>query len=639
MKVLLVDDDNALAEMLIQQLTVQNYIVDRVADGEMGWSYASTFNYDLIVLDWLLPHLDGLQLCQRLREGGYGVPILLLSSKNKQIDKIQALETGADDYLVKPFDVEEFLVRIRVLMRRASNEPQPILAWGDLCLDPISCDVTYQGYPVTLTAKEYALLELFLRYSHQVFSTPTLLDKIWSSDEFPSEATVRSHIRGLRQKLKAVGVSTEVIETVRGLGYRLATSPLAATNSPKLSHTLSGERQTQYLEGLTQTWQTHKGESIKRWDYLMQLSQTLTAQGMSAQQRIQAKQMTHSLAGTLGIFGLMEGHRLAVQIEQLLQLETALSPAQIAQFQVLVTTLGHTLDASPQLVSWTEDTPHLPRILIVDVNGAPYIQQLMALAVAQGLGVEMADSSEMAAQVLALNVSEQNRLDAVSHLPDLVLLNLVGNDSDLILAETSLQLLLQLLSKLNTHWPQLPVVLITPQADFGNRLDLIRRGAAMVLEYPVSPAEVLEAIDQTTYLSYRHSKIMVVDDDSQYLQQIMTLLQPWHLQITPLANSRRFWTVFTQIIPNVIVLDIEMPGINGFELCKVIRSHPEWQHIPIIFLSVHGDQVTQSKAFAVGADDYITKPIKGQDFVFRILNRLKRYHAWCSQDSALLALE
>lgn len=636
MKVLLVDDDNALADVLIRQLTVQNYVVDRVADGEMGWSYASTFDYDLIVLDWMLPHLDGLQLCQRLRNDGYGMPILLLSSKNQQVDKIQGLEAGADDYLVKPFDIDELLVRIRVLMRRAPAELQPVLTWGDLCLDPISCDVTYQGYPVTLTAKEYALLELFLRHSHQVFSTPTLLDQIWSSDEFPSEATVRSHIRGLRQKLRAAGISEDVIETVRGLGYRLGTST-STTHPPKLSPAVSTEHQARYLEGLTQTWQTHRSESIKRWNYLLQLSQTLKEQGMSEQQRMQAKQMTHSLAGTLGIFGLMEGHRLALQIEQLLQSESALSTAQIAQFQVLVTTLGHTLDAPPQLVSWAEDAPHLPNILIVDITAAPYIQQLMALAVAQGLGVEMAASTESAAQILSLNTFEQDRLDDDLHLPDLVLINLVGDDADLGLAEASFQLLLQLVTDLNQRWPRLPMVLITPQADFGNRLDLIRRGAAMVLEYPVSPAEVLEAIDQATYLSYRHSKIMLVDDDSQYLQQIMKLLQPWHLQITPLANSKRFWTIFTQIIPDVIVLDIEMPGINGFELCKVLRSHAEWQHLPIIFVSVHADQSTQAKAFAVGADDYITKPIQGQNLVFRILNRLKRYRAWCNQESTIFA--
>lgn len=641
MKILLVDDDNALAELLIQQLTVQNYIVDRVADGEMGWSYASTFDYDLIILDWILPQLDGLQLCQRLRRNGYSVPILLLSSKNQQLDKIRGLESGADDYLVKPFDVKELLARIQVLMRRVAAEPQPILVWGDLCLDPVNCSVTYQGYPIALTAKEYALLALFLRHSHQIFSTSALLDQIWSSDEFPSEATVRSHIRGLRQKLKAAGISANVVETVRGLGYRLGTSPITSVHTQKLSQPISSERQAQYLEGLTQTWQTHRNESVKRWRYLANLSQTIKVRGISEQQRTQAKQMTHSLAGTLGVFGLIEGHRLAVELEQLLEIPAnSLSPSQITQFQVLVTTLGHALDSPPQLVSWTTDTPQLPKILIVDINGAPYIQQLRALAIAQGLNVDTATSTEIATEKLCLdNSADQNHLDTAADLPDLVLINLVSTDVDLVLPERSSQLLMQLITKLNDRRPQLPLVLITPQADFGNRLDLIRRGAAMVLEYPVSPAEILEAIDQATYLRYRHSKIMLVDDDSHYLQNVMKLLQPWHFQITPLANSQRFWTIFNQIMPDIIVLDIEMPGINGFELCKVIRSHPEWHHLPIIFLSVHADQNSQSRAFAVGADDYITKFSQEDNLVLRILNRLKRYHAWCNQGSPMLALE
>ncbi|NJM98366.1 MAG: response regulator transcription factor, partial [Phormidesmis sp. RL_2_1] len=207
MRVLLVDDDNALTALLSEQLAAQNYVVDRVADGETGWAYASTFDYDLIILDWMLPQLDGIRLCQRLREQGYNVPILLLSAKDNQTDKIRGLEAGADDYVVKPFDIAELLMRIRALLRRSLSEAAPVLSWGDLSLDPLSCQVTYQDKPVALTAKEYALLELFLHHSHQVFSATTLLDRIWSSEEFPSEATVRSHIRGLRQKLKAVGAA------------------------------------------------------------------------------------------------------------------------------------------------------------------------------------------------------------------------------------------------------------------------------------------------------------------------------------------------------------------------------------------------------------------------------------------------
>ncbi|MGB3573070.1 MAG: response regulator transcription factor [Phormidesmis sp.] len=172
MRVLIIDDDSALTALLTQQLGSKNYVVDSVADGETGWAYASTFEYDLIILDWLLPQLDGLHLCQRLRQQRYEVPILLLTAKDKQTDKIAGLEAGADDYVVKPFDMQELLVRIQVLLRRAIAGVEPLLVWGDLCLDQASCQVSYQGQPVSVTAKEYTLLELFLRHSNQVFSAP-----------------------------------------------------------------------------------------------------------------------------------------------------------------------------------------------------------------------------------------------------------------------------------------------------------------------------------------------------------------------------------------------------------------------------------------------------------------------------------
>ncbi len=622
MRVLFIDDDDALATLLSGQLSAQHYVVDRVADGETGWAYASTFEYDLIVLDWMLPQLSGIHLCQRLRAQGYGVPILLLTAKDDQTDKVKGLEAGADDYVVKPFDIAELLARIRVLLRRQITESAPVLTWGDLCLDPVSCEVTYRGRLVALTAKEYSLLELFLRHSHQVFNAKALLDKVWSSEEFPSESTVRSHIRGLRHKLKTAGARSDLIETVHGLGYRLKTEALASQREPTSA---AGRDRHRYLEGLTQAWNAHKGESVERWNTLLHIARTLKEQSLSEQQQTQAKHMAHSLAGTLGTFGLMEGYRLALRIEQLLQSETL--SAQASQFLALVTTLGHALDDPPKLISPPDDAPRSPALFIVDVNEMPYIQQVMALAVAQGFETTVAASIGAASQQLALylapSVSEV-AADPPEDLPDLVLINLVAGETDPILDEPILQMLLQLIAQIAQRWPQLPVLVITPQADFGNRLDLIRRGGAMVLEYPVVPSEVLEAIAQATHLGSHLSKIMIVDDDAHYLKQVIQLLHPWNLEITPLANPQRFWTLFNQVVPDLVILDIEMPHINGFELCKVLRSHPQWQYLPIVFLSVHADCSHRERAFALGADDYITKPIQGKDLAGRVLNRLKR---------------
>ncbi len=622
MRVLLIDDDDAFAALLCAQLDSQNYVVDRVGDGEAGWAYASTFEYDLIVLDWMLPQLSGILLCERLRAQGYSVPILLLTAKDDQTDKIKGLEAGADDYVVKPFDIAELLARIRVLLRRQTTEAAPVLTWGDLCLDPVSCEVTYRGQLVALTAKEYSLLELFLRHSHQVFNAKALLDKTWSSEEFPSESTVRSHIRGLRHKLKAAGAPSDLIETVHGLGYRLKTGALASQREP--ASPAQSDRQ-RYLEGLTQAWSAHKGESVERWNTLLHIAHTLKEQSLSQQQQTQAEHLAHSLAGTLGTFGLMEGYRLALRIEQLFQSETL--SAHSSQLLALVTTLGHALDDPPKLISPPDEVPRPPTLFIVDVNEMPYIEQIMALAVAQGLETTVAASIDTASQRLALHSAlstSEVKAGPPDDLPDLVLINLVAGEADPILDEPILQMLLQLIAQITQRWPQLPVLVITPQADFGNRLDLVRRGGAVVLEYPVVPSEVLEAIAQATHLGSHLSKIMIVDDDAHYLKQVIQLLHPWNLEITPLANPQRFWTLFSQVVPDLVILDIEMPHINGFELCKVLRSHPQWQSLPIVFLSVHADRPNQERAFALGADDYITKPIQGKDLAGRVLNRLKR---------------
>lgn len=134
MKILLVEDDDVLIKVLTKNLTTHHYIVDVVKDGEMGWTYGSTFEYDLIILDIMLPNLDGISLCKRFRAQGYTVPILLLTAQDNITAKVQGLDAGADDYVVKPFDPIELIARIRALLRRGSNNPFPLLTWGICCL-------------------------------------------------------------------------------------------------------------------------------------------------------------------------------------------------------------------------------------------------------------------------------------------------------------------------------------------------------------------------------------------------------------------------------------------------------------------------------------------------------------------------
>lgn len=224
MRILIVEDDERIAESLAEAFTDQHYVVDIATDGQAGWEFVESFTYDLILLDMMLPKLDGISLCRQMRSGGYLMPILLLTARDTISDQVTALDAGADDYVVKPYKLQELMARIRALLRRGSSMPT-ILEWGNLRLDSNSCDVTYKAQSVQITAKEYRLLELFLRRGCRVFSRSAILENLWSFEEPPGEDTVKAHIKRLRQKLKVVGAPDDFIETVYGLGYRLKPNP------------------------------------------------------------------------------------------------------------------------------------------------------------------------------------------------------------------------------------------------------------------------------------------------------------------------------------------------------------------------------------------------------------------------------
>jgi len=225
MKILLVEDDerttDALAEILVDK---QNYIVDVAADGEEGWQFLESSSYDLVVLDVMLPKLDGVSLCKRLRHEGVQTPVLMLTARDTSNDKVMGLDAGADDYVIKPFDLPELLARIRSLLRRGSTPLPSVLEWGNLRVDPSNCRVTYAGKLLHLTPKEYGLLDLFLRNSNRILTRSFIIEHLWSYDSPPTEDTVKVHLKELRKKLKAVG-TPELIEAIYGMGYRLKQQP------------------------------------------------------------------------------------------------------------------------------------------------------------------------------------------------------------------------------------------------------------------------------------------------------------------------------------------------------------------------------------------------------------------------------
>lgn len=221
MRILVVEDDIQLAEMLTEALTNRQYVVDTAENGEIAWDWVNTLEYDLIVLDLTLPKLDGVSFCQRLRQRNATLPILMLTARDTVADKIVGLDAGADDYVVKPFDLQELMARVRALLRRGSITTSPRLIWGELSLDPSTYEASYADSPLNLTPKEFAILELMISSGRRVLSRSNIIERIWSLEDPPTEETVKTHIKSLRHKLKAIGAPDDLIQTVHGLGYRL----------------------------------------------------------------------------------------------------------------------------------------------------------------------------------------------------------------------------------------------------------------------------------------------------------------------------------------------------------------------------------------------------------------------------------
>ena len=220
MRVLLIEDDRKAAKLLAQGLQEEGFVVDLAFTGEEGEEQAAVNEYDVIVLDWLLPGKDGIAVCRALRARDVSTPILMLTARDSLADRISGLGTGADDYLTKPYAFAELLARIRALLRRSRIAQPAVLRIADLTLDPGSRRVTRAGVPIALTSKEYALLEVLMRNAGAIVSRTRLVERVWDEASDVVDNLVDVHVSHLRRKIDRPE-SVPLIHTVRGFGYRL----------------------------------------------------------------------------------------------------------------------------------------------------------------------------------------------------------------------------------------------------------------------------------------------------------------------------------------------------------------------------------------------------------------------------------
>ncbi len=219
-KILVVEDEPDFSMLIGEWLKNEHHVVEVVETGEDALDRLKFYKYDIVILDWMLPGISGLDVCKKYRELGGTTPILLLTAKKHVDEKEAGLDAGADDYLTKPFEMKELSARIRALMRRPVALTGSVLQVGELSLEPTTFKVSRSGKEINLLPKEFALLEFLMRHPNQVFSAEALLDRVWSSDSESSPETIRTYIKRLRKKIDQQG-QPSMLSTVHGVGYKL----------------------------------------------------------------------------------------------------------------------------------------------------------------------------------------------------------------------------------------------------------------------------------------------------------------------------------------------------------------------------------------------------------------------------------
>ncbi|MEL6354030.1 MAG: response regulator [Cyanobacteria bacterium J06627_28] len=656
MRILLVDDDERLMQVLAERLIQQRYAVDIAVDGSSAQTYTDLFDYDLIVLDLMLPDGDGIRFCQEFRTAGYTNPLMILTARGSTAEKVRALDAGADDYVVKPFDFDELCARIRALLRRENQGLPTVLSWGLLRLDPSTCETTYQDRPIRLTPKEFSMMELFLRHPSRVYSLGTIIDDLWSFESPPSEDAVRTHIKGLRRKLKGVGAPKDLIQTVYGLGYRLnesaagwPASEKASTEKASVEKTSNGvgtpslvnqsdENQTVLTGQLAAACQRYFRTASQQVATLEQALDAIAQNTLTFDLHQASHVSAHKLAGSLGSFGIAGGSQLARQVETQLQSiapQQLVDDASVSQLRDWVMQLRERIDlATVQAAtdaiaaSVAEGTP----VLLIVSEDETLAGQWVAAAAQTQLQTQVVTTLFQAAELFQLSeasdcverTADNEASSVLEHpaalneavLPDIVLFDVTT---------PGLTPFLPLIQAVKQAY-SLPVMVVGDALPLESRLSLVEQGVEVVTSREASAQQIVGAAVGLLKSGASQIQVAIADDDPQILMLLETSLAAWGFQVKTFDSALRLWRWMTasETTADVVVLDIEMPGMDGIELCRVLRADSRFQTIPILFLTQHQEDALRMRAFQSGADDFIDKAIAPSEIATRLRNQLAR---------------
>ncbi len=366
-------------------------------------------------------------------------------------------------------------------------------------------------------------------------------------------------------------------------------------------------------DALRAIWQKHRAGALERVGVIERAVRALAAADLDEQLRVEAHRTAHSLIGSVGTFGFIR----ACDAARKLELELAdPAPKRAPEMSRLIAAIHDELQGealAPQGTRRIEPTGDRLRVLVVD-DDRVLCERIAAAAAMRGVRCDTAASPREARSALCAECP-----------PTIVLLDLTFPPDGMTDAYS-------LLSELSAATPPIPVIVLTGTGVFTDRVEAARRGSRAFLTKSLLPDEVLDAVEQ--FLERERlvaTRVLIVDDDPAVLEAMRVLLEPHNLEVSTLADPLRFWERLEEVAPELLILDVDMPGVNGPELCRTVRNDPRWSGIVVIFATAHTDAATVEEAFSAGADDYIAKPIVGGELVNRVANRLERIRLFRAQ--------
>ncbi|MDK3156599.1 response regulator [Kamptonema cortianum] len=642
MRILLFEVDPVGRASLTEALAHYHYQVNIAPDSQTGLEWAIAHSYELVVLN--VPSLEGISLCRQLRDRGYEKLILLLATSDPNPDIIAGLDAGADDCIAGSCDLSELMARIRALLRRREAAFIPaVLTWGDLCFNSASAEVTYRSQVLSLTPKEYNLLELFLRNPQRIFSRSAIIDRLWSLDTLPTENAVTTHIKGLRQQLKIAGMPVDIIETVYGLGYRLKAFPKSST----LAETPEAEPEKPILPNHLQfkigMIDGDSSEQNRAW--LKNLQSAGVRWGFYFKRIADVSQAAIAISKT-PLDALLVNFNAPDFDENCFN-----------ELQELVTQFPNL-----PVLAFAEPDSWLDRIVISRLGGSQCLQKNQPLEqILRAIATALPHNSIVEATVMAVN-DDPLVLCELEHLlqpwgvrlvqvsdPQFFWSTLGEAAPDLLILDLEMPgvrgIELCRAVRQDPKWGDLPIIAVTATPDTQLIHQVFIAGADDFVSKPiVGPELITRVVSRLDRVPLRYqleqirlktvkqplkeslkeyqANLLLVDDQPNNLRTLTAILNGQGYKIRKATSGENALETVSYQLPDLILLDIKMPEMDGYTICSALKAAAETREIPVIFLSALDDVTDKVKAFAVGGADYISKPFQAEEVLVRIKHQL-----------------